>query len=236
MNRKEYAVSTVLIKMNWKLLIQHATNKKFWQNNFVVYEIGKIKVSLYIASIDVRYNTIKLGVRYGSDELYLWFVIPMAEDQYNESLFNKQLCGYVCQAIQELEKSRVHNYSAWKEALDADNDNRLMLEGIAEKFLDENGITNENIRDAYTTAFVDENCSNLADEVWNKYVNHVMTREYLMAAMYFDREDSIEFYSNILKNKNTIQFIDICKEIRESIAEMKTETFEQAMQDKLIAI
>ena len=86
-----------------------------------------------------------------------------------------------------------------------DEETRIsLLEGrlreIANNFLDDNGVTNDSIRDAYIEKYVDDNKYN--DSQLNKIVlrfnEKLLTKEYLLFASFNDNEKDVEKFSKIL--------------------------------------
>lgn len=56
MKRRE--LTTTVVKLNWKYIIDHATDRKFWEQKFKVYDIDRFEVFMEIYEIDISYKKI----------------------------------------------------------------------------------------------------------------------------------------------------------------------------------
>ena len=243
MNRKSSkttALSTLFVKVNWKYIINKSLDRHFWKNTFTIYECLNNKITMAIDSINVKRNQLNLRVfyidKFGSlkDE-YNYVTIPMDEAHYNETAFNNALCSAVRRIIKDLESEHIKSYREFELAKEADTEEENRLESIAHAFLDDNGVASDNIRDAYTDAYVSDNSSNYAMNVLTKYEEKVYTKEYLQCALYFGYKARIERYQKILENnsKNHRSYLSAYKDIKTALDNIKTVEFEEEMKSKL---
>ena len=108
---------------------------------------------------------------------------------------------------------------------------RVKLEKIAKEFLDENNITNENIRDSYIEAYVDN-----TEKVWSLIADYEIKNRFRMTPdLYLTfaiATDNKELEDDVLKaNEDTKE--ELLKQIEELEEYMQTEEYEEEVKDNL---
>ena len=117
-----------------------------------------------------------------------------------------------------LEKNQIYKEQGYKDIEKARSNERETLEDIAKEFLDENGVTNKDIRDAYIDRYVDKN-----EKTWTYLSNYVDGRHYRsmpdMWLVYYKATENNEKYQSLLNIlSNELNFYELLKDIRESIS------------------
>lgn len=237
MKRRE--LTTTVVKLNWKYIIDHATDRKFWEQKFKVYDIDRFEVFMEIYEIDISYKKIYFKLNYKNERMcYGWetdlFSIPMSNEHFNEKVFNNTLCSTIIRLIEESEDNRIRTYKEYSKAETAYDEEEKVLTGIAKDFLDKNEVKSDSVREAYTEAYVNDNIVDYRSEVLDKYRYRIFTKLYLECATYFDYYPAeIDKYKEIMASGNKINFAKEYKDIENKLEEVKSERFEDYMKDKL---
>jgi hypothetical protein len=182
-------LSTKLYKLDFKEIINNATNKEFWNKKWVIYKYDNLWVEFSLDTININSNKLVgrlelCGSKYlGNITTYIY--IPLHEDNYNEIVLNQDLCGKVDYLFTQLGEWDIRASQIYKSLKDQENDLADKLREIAEDFLDNEGVSNKDIRDAYIDSYISNNEKNftgnyMSAEKPKRYVEHRATFCYIM--------------------------------------------------------
>ena len=151
----------------------------------------------------------------------------------NIDILKKSLNHTIFSLMQELEKDAYIKYTDEYNNLEEmrANENEK-LEKIANEFLDSEGVTNEDIREAYIGYYVDNNekVYDLLNEYTNKMKYRLITDFYLIFLQATDDNERIKIIEDRI-GKQELQ--ETLEEIQEYEKYMETEEFEEEMERKL---
>lgn len=217
-------ISTHLFKIDFKFIKDNYLNRSLWGKTWLIYKFGKLSVELKLCEIDVENNKARLGLNivylgdnrhhYGRqvvnyDGHTMGIEIPLDHPEFTDVIFQNQIYYAVVNALVVIEKCLVENFAVYRQERIRLNEWLKMLEDKANSFLDENNVSNEDIRDAYVSAFVSENYTNKSlYDIKERYINRLLTREFICFASYNGKQEEVEKYSKIAKkgkvSKSTI--------------------------------
>lgn len=199
-------VSTLVYKINFKFIIHNFNNPKVWKSSWTVYDYNGVKVKLSVDSINVRQNNLCLmltGTTSDGDTEYNFIWLPLSKDHYNETVFNNMTFNALIELIRRLERQSIYKSQAYKSAKRFDADLREAREQIAYDFLDENGVTNDAIRDAYVRDVLHQfDATEQQNMVVQKLQYKLATKNYLMACVLYDKQDKYEEIASIAGEKD----------------------------------
>lgn len=242
-------ISTEVVKLDLKEILKNYKKPEFWQRKWTVLDMPTLTIVWYITNIDCQDNkissvveisrkNIKQKTSYWTFSSYLPS-IPINNDEYTQQHFENALYGAVIRLLEKLEENATTYYAEYLAARDTQEQVKNKLEEIAIAFLDDHGISNDSVRDAYIEAFVDTEYSNspasdLIFEIIKNYKYKILLNEYIYASAWFNRKDDYEYYSTIYytdrKKKSTI--FKIWNECRK----IQTKAWEESMRDRLTEI
>ena len=135
--------------------------------------------------------------------------------------------------IERLEERKIKKTEEYKNIKDSEIAEEERLTKIAEDFLDDNNVTNEDIRDVYISNYVSNNSK--IDEYLNdckyKLKYNMLTDLYLIYANINKKDDLLKTLEN--RALNTEEFEELKNEINEYIEYIDTEEFKEEMQENL---
>lgn len=146
--------STILYKVNFKYLIEHCLDKELWKQSWPIMEYDGLNINLKLKAINIIQDKIELMVRGHSkiDEIAFSFEIPMDVAHFNEKVFTLSLNSSVFNVIQDYEWCVICHSKSYEKARNLDFDSKeVFIQQIVRK-LDEMGITDEEVRNAYIEA------------------------------------------------------------------------------------
>ncbi|TFI12375.1 hypothetical protein E4P35_12100, partial [Thiopseudomonas sp. 4R-3cl] len=170
-------VSTKVVKVDFKEIIDNCLDRKFWEKKWLIFEYDDFEISIRLYKIDVNHGSVDLIMRAENSEQnisdYSLFWLPL--DHYNENVFRKKLLSTAHYLIKKIERTLARRTSRYeelaKEAQELREQNKLELE----RYLDENGVKNEDIREAYIKQNNEtfDTTSEYVDSWENNHLQHV---------------------------------------------------------------
>ena len=212
-------LSTKVYKLDFKELIDNATNKVYWTKRWALFEYNGLRIEFTLHSIEITDNKLfgRLELN-GKEHKGYWrnptllMTIPLEEANFNEIALNKELVGKVCSLYTNLGKRDLEISDEYYNLKEVEDDFNGKLEEIAEDFLDSNDIDNKSIREAYIDKYVSDNSKNIAwqwvsDNKNSTYVPDRVTFAYIMNC-----DDKAE---HIIKESGLVDCEYIFKEAKE---------------------
>ena len=230
-----------IYKMDWDFLIQNYLDQKLWSKSWTLFEYKGFKVSISLYNIFTKNEKIYFEVTLThKDPDSDYIVTETKQIDYSLKIGDvKFLKKKINSAIWDLFLLGecdwyIHYEERYLELVELKKEERERLADIAKEFLDDNDVTNENIREAYIEAYVNE-----YERTWN------MMREYEAHRMYnalpdlflvwldsLEEDDKIK--REVLRRRVGSDTIDrVTKEIEEYQKDMETKEWEEEMKSNL---
>jgi len=209
-------LSTVLTRIDLKELLNHYTDRALWGKKWTIYDYGDITVTAELSSIDIRSNEIKLiiGVRYKGRKReckhsavpYDWnyMGVPIDHSEYTQEAFERKLYGVAKDTLAYIESSHIRQLPDYVDADKYRGERIKNLEEEAKAWLDDKGVTNKSIREAYIDAFVEanrEDVDKMVDAIMDRHRDKLFAKEQMLLADFFKREDKFRYFYDLVKKK-----------------------------------
>ena len=229
-----------IYETDYQFIIDNYTNPKLWDKVWNLFVFKNYIYTITLSSIDVKKYEISFEIRLESD-LDVWDRSKTAFIKYNLKnstieILKKQINGTLFTLAEWLEKVVIENSSEYRQMEDSKYSERNLLEEIAKDFLDENNVTNSEIRDVYIDYYVDKNetiyerLNDLEDEMRYNY----LTDLFLIIAECSNDETR---KNKVLENQNNEEKIQqILGEVDEYMKYIETKDWVDEMREKLEAI
>lgn len=243
-------LSTKLVYLDLKTILANYKKPSFWKKEWVIFKSSKVEITWRLVSIDCRGNKIQSEVVVkpfviirGGKKIYLYGddyhntfncqMIPIANDEYNDTIFQNNILGTCLYAIQYIEQHRlVPQYNEYKEAMRMESDEEDNLREIASDFLDQQNVSHEAIRDAYIDKYLDDHSSQInqfTSRVINNFQYKILPNIYLMLCSWFNNQEKFDEYSKLCKGVRKSIRLEIWKKSRE----IQTDDWKESMQADL---
>lgn len=211
----EHKLSTVLTRIDLKDLLNHYTDKALWGKKWTIYDYGDIEVTAELYSIEVRSNEIKLAVTvkykgkrkrlwYSSPYDWNWMSVPINHSEYTQEAFERKLYGVAKDTLAALEERHIKSLPDYVKAAEYRDEREKSLIEEAERWLDDKGVTNESIREAYTDAFVSANSKDvddMVDGIVKRHKDKLFAKEQMLLADFFKREREFQYFYDLVAKK-----------------------------------
>lgn len=211
----ENKLSTVLTRIDLKDLLNHYTDRALWGKKWTIYDYGNIEVTTEIYSIEVYLNEIKLKVAvhykgkrnlgWGSNRSdWNWMSVPISHCEYTQEAFERKLYGVAKELLSAIELSFIRALPDYEAADNYRDEKYERLRDEAKEWLDDKGVTNKSIRDAYTEAFVDANSDDvdkMVNAIAERHKDKLFAKEQMLLADFFKKEKEFQYFYDLVRKK-----------------------------------
>lgn len=220
--------------VNYDFILKNYLSPELWDRKWTLFNYKNYVIQLSLHAVYVGSKQIYFRIEiYDSTNLerkdYDYAYYYLQTDNVN--ILKKKINSAVYNAIGSLEDQYVRESDEYLEIEEVVELEKQKLEEMASEFLDDNNVSNEDIRQAYIEKYIDENCdtdSKLRSFVYKKRYD-VLTDLWLCYANSVKDESRLKEIKNFSRND-----VDrILKEIEEYKLEMESEEYVEDMKDKL---
>lgn len=239
-------ISTKLVYLDLKTILENFRNPEFWEKEWLIFKSKEIEAYWSMTSINLLDNKIiscitlkasKGRITRGGKHFLLpyevkrksdWGLsdnscrpIPINHSDYTQEVFERNIFSTLVDTIEKAEKEMIKNTYEYDEAYQIEDDMKEKLREIASDFLDEEGVTNDAIRDAYIDTYVSDNLDNsLTSEIVRNAQFKFFKSLYLHVASWFNREKDFEDYAQKLKKYTSKKYsYAVFKKKQEALSE-----------------
>lgn len=223
--------------VDYSFIIKNYLNPELWEKEWTLFVYKKFVVTLRLKYIYVYCNKIEFEIKVTDNNSTSWNRSQTRDVTYslktnNITILKKAINSAIIKAFKDIEYNlyiaKTDEYYKLQNMKDKE---RVKLEKIAKEFLDENNITNENIRDSYIEAYVDN-----TEKVWSLIADYEIKNRFRMTPdLYLTfaiATDNKELEDDVLKaNEDTKE--ELLKQIEELEEYMQTEEYEEEVRDNL---
>lgn len=214
-------MNTVVIKqfkIDYEFIIKNYLDKHLWQKvwTLLVYREHEFTINLY--KIDTKNNCIEFEIK----KKGTWNREFITYNLNNTPLkvLIKEINGALFRVMVKYEEECIEETTGYRTLADTRDEERNLLRNIATQFLDEQGITCDEIREAYIDRYVDRN-----ETVWRKLDEYKSTYKFNLLT------DLFLVYCKITNDQVRLQTIKahVSDKSKLAIIESEVETFMEQM-------
>ena len=229
-------------EVDYSFIIRNYLSPKLWEKVWTLFLYKNFRFTLQIYSISV-YSTVKITFRISiqAGTYSSYSLIEYDVDHPNLNVLKRQIDGAMKNLIKWYEQHLIEQTSEYKELDNAVCEEKERLRDIASDFLDENGITLEEVRDAYIDKFVDDNWKGytylssyvdgmkykLVTDLWLIYAKSTNDeclqddiKEHLSDTEYQDNLNEIKEYVDMMKDDSSDEYINYFDEAQSNIEDI----------------
>ena len=231
-------------EMDYSFLMKNYLNPELWHKTWTLFEYKTFKVTLNIYSINTKNEKILFEIR-------THFINPDCETgdctteqditcslkieditflkrQINTAIYNSMVIMERVYFIQET--------TEYKQMVDQYNEEKYKLRKYANEFLDNVGVTNNNVREAYIDAYIEEyaKMTELISDYIDSQVYLQIPDLFLTFLSTLENDPKKEIRTKEIQEKlGDTKYKEILKEIQEYSIYMETEEYEEEMKSNL---
>ena len=233
--------------IDYSFIIKNYLNPEMWQKTWTLFQYKTWVITLKIDYIWCRSekicflikikdnspeNEYKYGDFYDTDKDYNASVVYSLKID-NIQFLKREIINKSFYAIENLEKEAIMATREYINLTRSYSDEKDKLTEIAEDFLDDNGVYNEDIRNAYIDSYVCNNTKlDLMQEKLKREMQYTIFPDlYLMFANATEDDKIVQKWEETLAGNNNIE--ELRTEILEYLEYMQSEDFEDDMSSNL---
>lgn len=223
-------------KIDWEFIISNYLDKSLWNKKWHLFQYKDIIIDIWLYKIDCENDTVSFKVSTNKSSYWVYETVEYNIKNTSIKILQQQINGAMWRLIKSYEDDLIRDTDGYKQITSYRSEEEDRLREIANKFLDDNGVTNSDIRDAYIDKFV---CNNSKLDVmlsnylsYNRY--HHATELMLAFCSATNREDSKK---EVLEaTKNDLGIAGVMKEVNDFMETLDSEEYNDEMCSELEAI
>lgn len=203
--------------IDYSFIIKNYLDKELWDKEWTLFVYKNFVFSLQLWEINTRSNSVTFEILLTNNDYKGSVFRTYYIKQSNINILKKQINGAMYDLITYCEDYYIRNEDGYKTIQEAESEEIEMLTNIAEQFLDDNGVTNKEIREVYIDNYVYNN------KKTSTYLsNYMQGRKYcVLSDLYLVytkvSEDEKRYNSVISKIKNNDNYMEILVEVNKYI-------------------
>ena len=223
--------------IDYSFIIKNYLDPKLWEKEWTLFIYKKFVVTLRLKYIYIYKHKICFEIKLTNNNKNNWNREYTETVEYslhveNINILKKDINKQMLHAIEVMEKSDyIEQTEEFEKLILMQNEERERLTKIAEEFLDDNGVENENIREAYIDAYVDN-----TEKVWSLKQDYRRENQHKMLPdlyLTFARATNNKELEEEILETNFEKKEDLLKEIEKLEKYMKTEGYEIEVKNNL---
>ena len=226
-------------EVDYSFIIRNYLSPKLWEKVWTLFLYKNFRFTLQINSISV-YSTVKITFRISLDNGNFkdFEFADYDVDHPNLNVLKRQIDGAIKRLIHNYENHLIVSTTEYRELREKADEEKEKLRDIASDFLDDNGITLSDIRDAYIDKFVDDNWKGytylsayvdnmaykLATDLWLIYAKSTNNssleediKDSLSDTEYQNKLNEIQDYINMMKDDSSDTYVDYFYEAQNNL-------------------
>lgn len=224
-------------KIDYSFIIENYLNPALWQKTWTLFEYKDFVITIRLTKIDTENMKIvfRLILRdngrantWGDQE-----DVGYSLKSSSIAFLIKSINGSIYRMISYHE--RYHTFEdlpVYKEAEQQSEREIEKLTALASEFLDDEGVENDDIREAYIDKYVDDHKQNdeYIEKLREAYKYHLLTDFYLVFA---DSIGDVAKYQTIMDKLEENEIENVLKEIKQYKTYIETDDYQEEMKDLL---
>lgn len=219
-------------QIDYDFIISNYLDKSLWKKkwNLFVYKDNVFTLNIY--KIETETDRIVFKVLYNKNT---WNYETISYDIQNTSIkiLKQQINGAIFRLMESEDRSLAEKSSGYRAILNARCEEDDRLRSIAEDYLDDNGITLDDVREAYIDKYVYDNSK--IPSMLNNYLEgckYTFLTELMLVFTKITNDDArFRNIENAVGNKGNLALIESA--VEKFIEDMDTEDYENEMIDAL---
>lgn len=156
----QYNLIPKIYDIDYSFLIKNYLNPSLWDNSWNLFCYKDFNVTLKIYNIDCNRHEIDFRIEYPHNIYDNWDNYQIVSYNLNNTsidIFKQQICGALFRLLENYEKHAILNSYIYQELNNKYANEDDVLREIAENYLNDCGVGNDDIREAYIEKYIENN-------------------------------------------------------------------------------
>lgn len=219
-------------KINYEFIINNYLDQSLWKREWNVFVYKDLVFTLNIRSIDVYDDSISFNVKINGLSSYSRTIWHYTKNS-NVNVLKKQIAGTIFDLMVDYEASAIRRTDEYIKFNETENEERDRLTAIAEEYLDDRDITDDDIREAYIDKYISNNAR--VDVLRSQYLSSWRYNMYPEMFLMFTKVMNDETrWNNVVKAiRDKIKIKEIEKQLDGFLEEFNNEDYYNIMKEEL---
>lgn len=210
-------------EIDYSFIIKNYLDVELWNKKWTIFVYKNFVFSLQLYEINTQKNSISFEIDLKTEDYSNYTFITYYKNQSNIKILKKQINGAIFELINSCENYYIKKEEGYELIQKTENEEEEMLTKIAEDFLDDNGVSNKEIREVYIDNYVS---NNKKTDIYLS--NYLQGRKYqLLSDLYlvYTKAAKDKDRYNIVNNaiKNNVRYIEILEETNKYLNQLQNE-------------
>lgn len=207
-------------EIDYSWIISNYLDKELWDKKWNLFIFKDDVFTLNLYNIDVKNKEIRFEIRHNKQEWNYEYVDYPLSGVMNIDILKRQINGAIWSLIEDYDIKLIRDSDGYESILNSKYDEGEFLKSVAKKFLDDNNVTNEDIREVYINDYVSKNST-----IGSKLAGYLTMCKYTFATeimLVFTKitEDEARFKRVMDAQKNNYRINEILDEVKEYIKDL----------------
>ena len=205
--------------VDYSFIIKNYLDESLWNKKWTLFVYKNYTFYLELYEIKVKDKRICFKISFNDLTYFIFYF----KEQSNINILKKQINGAIFYLIEMYEHTLIRKEKEYQKIEDGKDEEIDLLTEIAEEFLDENNVSNDEIRQAYIDKYVDDNTK--TDDYLLDYISireyRVLTDLYLV---YTKASGDNDRYNNVNKiAKEEPNYYELMEEVNEYLEKLEND-------------
>lgn len=207
-------------EIDYSWIISNYLDKELWDKKWNLFIFKDDVFTLNLYNIDVKNKEIRFEVRHNKQAWNYEYVNYPLSGVMSIDILKRQINGAIWNLIDDYDTKLIRDSDGYESIQNSKYDEEEFLKSVAKKFLDDNNVTNEDIREVYIDDYVSKNST-----IGSKQDGYVTMCKYTFATeimLVFTKitKDEARFKRVMDAQKNNYRINKILDEVKEYIKDL----------------
>ena len=205
--------------VDYSFIIKNYLDESLWNKKWTLFVYKNYTFYLELYEIKVKDKKICFKISFDDLSYFIFYF----KEQSNINILKKQINGAIFSLIEMYEHTLIKKEKEYQKIEDGKDEEIDLLTEIAEEFLDENNVSNDEIRQAYIDKYVDDNT-----KTDNYLLDYISIREYRVLTdlylVYTKASGDNDRYNNVNKiAKEEPNYNELMEEVNEYLEKLEND-------------
>lgn len=205
--------------VDYSFIIKNYLDESLWNKKWTLFVYKNYTFYLELYEIQVKNKRICFKISFNDLNHFIFYF----KEQSNIDVLKKQINGAIFYLMEMYEHTLIRKEKEYQKIEDGKDEEIDLLTKIAEEFLDENNVSNDEIRQAYIDKYVDDNT-----KTDNYLLDYISIREYRVLTdlylVYTKASGDNDRYNNVNKiAKKEPNYNELMEEVNEYLEKLEND-------------
>lgn len=218
--------------IDYSFIIKNYLDQSLWNKEWTLFVYKDYVFTICLYEINTKQNKICFEVTLNKKNYEDYLFVYYDVNQSNVKILKKQINGKIFDLIFTYEQNVIRSEDGYTTIEETREEEEEMLKNIAEEFLDDNNVTNDDIRDVYIDNYVSNNAKTstyLSNYLYGRRYQAI-SDVYLIYTKVANDNERYNMITDYIKNNSN--YMEILKEVNEYYNSLKNEEAREEIEEE----